>query len=88
MWCVACLAGLPLDKKIGGRVVKAGSFVNKFTRPLARRWIAGVCAGLAIQLGIDVTVFRIIAVFTAPVSIWIYILLWAFTGSNSDNRSF
>jgi phage shock protein PspC (stress-responsive transcriptional regulator) len=61
--------------------------VSKFTRPLTERWVAGVCAGLAEQLGMDVAVFRIIALFTAPVSIWIYILLWVFTTSSS-NRSF
>jgi phage shock protein PspC (stress-responsive transcriptional regulator) len=62
--------------------------VNKFTRPLKGRWVAGVCSGLANQLGIDVAVFRIIAVFTAPVSVWIYLLLWVFTGSDSKRRSF
>ena len=67
---------------------EGGISVNEFTRPLAGRWIAGVCVGLAKQLGIDVTVFRIIAVFTAPLSIWIYVLLWVFTDSSASNRSF
>ncbi|MDZ8276525.1 PspC domain-containing protein [Microbacterium aquimaris] len=62
--------------------------MKKFTRPLKGRWIAGVCLGLANQLGIDVVVFRLIALLTIPVSGWIYILLWIFSDTQPVNARF
>ncbi len=48
-------------------------------RPLENRSIAGVCSGLALFLGIDITMMRLLTLFLilfGGVSIWIYIILW------------
>ncbi|MFZ4433598.1 MAG: PspC domain-containing protein [Microthrixaceae bacterium] len=47
-------------------------------RPRDGRWIAGVCAGLAVHLGIDVRLVRVGAVVLAlpGIGILAYLLLW------------
>lgn len=49
-------------------------------RPRENRMIAGVCAGLADYLGMDVTVVRllvaVLAVFTAGTGVLAYLIAW------------
>ncbi len=65
-----------------GPVAGSGSArtTNPFNRPLAGRKLAGVCQGLANQYGWDVTLIRVVAVllavFTFPVGLIAYLLLW------------
>jgi phage shock protein C len=53
---------------------------KKLQRKVSGRWIAGVCAGLADYLGIDVTVIRVIFAVLALFSglgVLAYVLAWA-----------
>lgn len=52
---------------------------KQLRRSRKNRSIAGICAGLAIYLGLDITLMRLITLFLllfGGLSIWIYILLW------------
>lgn len=48
-------------------------------RPIHDRSIAGVCSGLALQLGVDSSLVRlatILLVLFGGLSIWVYVILW------------
>lgn len=56
-----------------------GMKTKQLRRSRTNRSIAGVCAGLADYLGVDVTVMRILAlslVIFGGMSLWVYIILW------------
>ncbi len=56
-----------------------GMKTKQLRRSRTNRSIAGVCAGLANYLGVDVTVMRILAlclVIFGGMSLWVYIILW------------
>lgn len=55
----------------------------ELARPIDGRWIAGVCAGLAVHLGVDVRLVRVGAILLALAGIGIlaYLLLWIFVPS-------
>lgn len=53
--------------------------VRKLYRNTEDKKIAGVCSGLAIYLGIDVTVLRIIffcALLFGCAGFWVYLIIW------------
>lgn len=60
--------------------------MGEFRRPVQGRWIAGVCAGLAAAVGIDVVAVRIIAVIASGVAVPVYVVLWIFTPSGDGNH--
>lgn len=50
-----------------------------FYRPRNDRSIAGVCSGLALQLGVDSTLVRLVTILFmlfGGLSIWVYVILW------------
>ena len=53
--------------------------------------MGGVCAFLAMQLGIDATIVRVIAVasigITGGIAFWVYALLWLLTPFNIGGRA-
>lgn len=53
---------------------------QRLTRPVQKRMIAGVCAGLANYLGVDRALVRIAFVLAfflgLSASFWIYLVLW------------
>lgn len=57
----------------------AGPRRGKLYRSRTDRSIAGVCGGLAVFLGADVTVLRLVTLFLilfGGMSIWVYVVLW------------
>ena len=55
------------------------SVVKKLYRDPDNKKIAGVCSGVAIYLGLDVTVLRIIFLIAAIfgcAGLWIYLIIW------------
>jgi phage shock protein C len=69
-FCSACGKAVFPGRVSGGRL----------TRPLVGRKVAGVCRGLALHFGWDVTLTRVIAVVLAvagfPFGVLAYLLLW------------
>lgn len=52
---------------------------RRLTRSVVDKKIAGVCAGLARYLGVDVTVLRIIfliSIFFGSLGFWAYLIVW------------
>lgn len=52
---------------------------RRLTRSVVDKKIAGVCAGLARYLGVDVTVLRIIfliSIFFGSLGFWTYLIVW------------
>lgn len=60
-------------------------------RPRVNRIVAGVCAGIADYLGMDVTVVRLLVVlltlFTAGTGILAYLVAWAFIPEEGSTTS-
>jgi phage shock protein C len=74
----------------GGPAGLGGLGGKKLERPLAGRWLAGVCAGLADYSGIDVTLIRVIfAVLTmfGGVGAIAYVLAWALVPEEGEKVS-
>ena len=65
----------------GVRQPVAGNVYNRLTRPRDERKVAGVCAGIARYMGVDVTLVRVLAVILAiwppGVGLIAYIVCWA-----------
>ncbi|MEG1622498.1 MAG: PspC domain-containing protein [Alistipes sp.] len=58
---------------------EAQEFPRRLTRSRTDRKIAGVCGGLALFFGIDVTIIRIIMLILlifGGASFWLYLILW------------
>ncbi|GAA1374766.1 PspC domain-containing protein [Luteococcus sanguinis] len=56
------------------------AFIPGLVRPTQGRVIAGVCAGIARQTGVDANIVRLVAVaavILGGASLWIYPLAWA-----------
>ncbi|NMB54741.1 MAG: PspC domain-containing protein [Leptolinea sp.] len=63
---------------------------NRLVRPENGRVLAGVCAGLANWIGIDVTLIRIIFLlfgFMTGMGVLVYIILWVVIPSSSESPS-
>jgi phage shock protein C len=83
-YCAGCGASLPDGARFCsacGKAVFQGSVPGgRLTRPLIGKKLAGVCLGLAMRYGWDVTLTRVIAVLLAvaafPFGIIAYLLLW------------
>ncbi|MBL8344081.1 MAG: PspC domain-containing protein [Rubrivivax sp.] len=55
--------------------------VNALRRPLADRWVGGVCSGLAAATGLEAWVWRLLFVLLAlwgGAGLLVYVLLWIF----------
>lgn len=91
MYCTSCGIELPDSHRYcnqcGTRTATAEPFtapagqpVRKLSRPRDDRKIAGVCAGLARYLGIDVTLVRILMVVLAlcppSAGLILYVICW------------
>ncbi len=63
MYCNQCGKAIPDDARVcaycGARIGVAG-FKKELVRPRNNRRIAGVCAGLAEYLGLDITLMRLL----------------------------
>ena len=60
------------------------SAVNGLRRSVADRWIGGVCGGLAVSLGVESWILRLVFAvlfFVAGTGVLLYILLWIFVPS-------
>jgi phage shock protein C len=60
--------------------------MKKFKRSKSDRIIAGVCGGLENWTGINARVWRILMIIIGG-GFWIYILLWAFTEAEEEDRT-
>ncbi len=78
-YCAGCGASLPVGARFCSACGKSVSR-GRLIRPLAGRKVAGVCQGLAMNLGWDVTLVRVITVllafFAFPFGEIAYLLLW------------
>ena len=77
--CVSCGTSLPVEARFCSNCGKA-VIRERLVRPLAGRKIAGVCQGLALHSGWDVTLVRVVAVLLTvafiPLGLVAYFLLW------------
>jgi phage shock protein C len=85
MYCNACGKAVADDARFchscGAAVGSARVATRRLIRPRADRKIAGVCAGLAEHLDIDVTLMRLIWLFVVVMTgifpgVLVYILAW------------
>jgi phage shock protein PspC (stress-responsive transcriptional regulator) len=82
-WCAETIRAEALKCRYCGSVLDAGR-VRALTQPWARpregRMIAGVCAGLAEQFGLSVTLIRLAfalgLLFSAGMFLLVYLALW------------
>jgi phage shock protein C len=79
LYCAGCGASLPGGAHFCSACGKAVS-LGRLTRPLVGKKLAGVCQGLAMRYGWDVTLIRVIAVLLSvaafPFGVIAYLLLW------------
>jgi phage shock protein PspC (stress-responsive transcriptional regulator) len=83
-WCAESIRAEALKCRHCGSVLEAGRALQGLTRPWVRpiegRMLAGVCAGLADQFGISVTLVRLAfvlgVVFSGGVFVIVYLALW------------
>jgi phage shock protein C len=89
MFCTKCGSTLRETDKycsecaapVARHAIAAGPHVERLSRSRYDRKIAGVCAGIARHLGIDVTLLRVVAIvllfWPVPfVAAFAYVLLW------------
>ena len=65
--------------------VPGSSAVNGLRRSATDRWIGGVCGGLAVNLGVDSWILRLVFAvlfFVGGTGVLLYILLWIFMPSD------
>ena len=71
-----------------GGARRSSSFARPWVRPRADRKIAGVCAGLAIEFGISVTVLRLAFLlgffFSGGIFLLVYVVLWIVMPDEGD----
>ncbi len=67
-----------------GRAVRSpavGTVYNRLSRPREDRKVAGVCAGIARYMGVDVTLVRVLmvvlAIWPPLVGVIVYVVCWA-----------
>jgi phage shock protein C len=64
----------------GVRPPVVGNLYNRLARPREDRKVAGVCAGIARYMGVDVTVVRVLmivlAIWPPAVGLIVYIVCW------------
>jgi phage shock protein PspC (stress-responsive transcriptional regulator) len=62
-----------------GSRVNAGGLSRAWRRSRQGKWIAGVAAGLAQELGLSVTLIRLVFIIAAVLGFWgivVYLILW------------
>ena len=67
----------------GGQPDKTNLLRERFYRNADDKVVAGVCSGIAVRLGIDPVIIRILFVLMFGALFWIYILLWVIVPSQS-----
>ena len=79
--CVSCGTSLPVEARFCSNCGKA-VVQERLIRPLAGRKIAGVCQGIALHSGWDVTLIRVtfvlLTIAVIPLGLLTYALLWVF----------
>ena len=68
----------------GAAAQEAVAAVNALRRPLAGRWLGGVCGGLAAATGLEAWVWRLLFVLLGlwgGAGLLAYVLLWIFVPS-------
>jgi phage shock protein PspC (stress-responsive transcriptional regulator) len=93
-WCAETIRAEALKCRFCGSVVDAGSaralrsLTQPWVRPREGRMIAGVCAGLADQFGISVTLVRLAfvlgVIFSGGLALLVYLGFWM---AMSDERA-
>lgn len=71
--------GTPRENEEEQRANQHTTSSRTIYRPIHDRSIAGVCSGLALQMGIDSSLVRlatILLVLFGGLSIWVYVILW------------
>jgi phage shock protein C len=84
--CVSCGTSLPVEARFcsncGKAVAQERVFQERLIRPIAGRKIAGVCQGIALHSGWDVTLIRVtfvlLTIAVIPLGLLAYALLWVF----------
>ena len=73
---------------VGGGRKTESSFARPWFRPREDRKIAGVCAGLALEIGISVTILRLAFLlgffFSGGVFLLVYVVLWIVMPDEGD----
>jgi len=78
-WCAESIRAEAVKCRYCGSVLEAGStriLTEPWLRPREGRMIAGVCAGLAEQFGISVTIVRLAFVLGAFFSVGVFAVLY------------
>jgi phage shock protein C len=81
--CTSCALEIPAEAKKCPHCHARQPGPSTFYRPKEGRMIAGVCAGIARELGIDAAIvrlaFAVAAVVSIGVAFWGYVVLWVIT---------
>ena len=91
-WCAETIRAEAIKCRFCASMVEPGvrmrGFAEPWIRPLQDRMLAGVCAGLADQFGISVTILRLAfvlgVVFSGGVFALVYGVLWLLMPSEDD----
>ncbi|SET97570.1 phage shock protein C (PspC) family protein [Myxococcus fulvus] len=86
--CSGCAEEIRME---ASRCARCGIRVERLHRGVEGRAVAGVCAMLARELGIDVALVRVAVVvatlFSGGTLPLVYVLLWAFTPASALGRA-
>lgn len=66
------------------------ALIPGLVRPQQGRIVAGVCAGIARKLDVDVTLVRVVvflAIFPGALSVWAYPLAWALMPDEGSEKA-
>lgn len=81
--CASCALEIPLEAKKCPHCRARQPGTSTFHRPREGRMIAGVCAGIGRELGMDPTVvrlaFAVAALASFGLAFWCYVILWVVT---------
>jgi phage shock protein C len=91
-WCAETIRAEAVKCRFCGSMVEPSvrlrGLSEPWVRPLHDRMLAGVCAGLADQFGISVTILRLAfvlgVIFSGGVFVLVYLVLWLLMPSEEE----
>jgi phage shock protein PspC (stress-responsive transcriptional regulator) len=73
-----------LDDRVLPRASSSSPLAQVLQRSRHDRHLAGVCGGLGRATGADARIWRVVFLFSVPLSFWVYVLAWVYLPTDSS----